>query len=70
MGGTAAGPVGKELLKAAAAEGLEAFLGGAEHAAAKEAAEKAAQEQGSRDMVRAPSQPHLGAPSLLVGRSW
>lgn len=48
-----AGPVGKELLTAAATEGLEAFLGGAEHAAAKEAAEKAAQEQSTRDMVRA-----------------
>jgi len=36
-----AGPVGKELLKAAATMGLEAFLGGSEHAAAKDAAEQA-----------------------------
>ena len=35
-----AGPVGKELLKAAATMGLEAFQGGSEHAAAKEAAEQ------------------------------
>lgn len=53
------GPVGKELLKAAAAEGLEAFLGGAEHAAAKEAAEKSAQEQGTRDIVRTLTHPHV-----------
>ena len=35
-----AGPVGKELLKAAATMGLEAFQGGSEHAAAREAAEQ------------------------------
>jgi hypothetical protein len=38
----AAGPVGKELLKAAATEGLEAFRGGLEWQAAAVEAEQAA----------------------------
>lgn len=37
-----AGPVGKELLKAAATEGLEAFRGGLEYAQAQAQAEQAA----------------------------
>lgn len=39
---TFAGPVGKELLKAAATEGLEAFKGGLEWQAAAAEAEQAA----------------------------
>jgi hypothetical protein len=39
---TTAGPVGKELLKAAASEGLEAFKGGLEWQAAAAEAEQAA----------------------------
>lgn len=50
------------MLKAAASEGLEAFLGGAEHAANKEAAERAAQDQESRDMVSVSSDPCFASP--------
>ena len=57
-----AGPVGKELLKAAASEGLEAFLGGTEHAANKEAAEKAARDEESREAVSKLFAPRGNAP--------
>lgn len=50
------------MLKAAASEGLEAFLGGAEHAANKEAAEKAAQDQESRDIVSVSLDPCIASP--------